>query len=453
MTKIRSESFEDRARKTLLASTALFATMGISTPGFAQDSADASVPQDEIVVTGSSIRGVAPVGSQMIGVTRDTIQNNAPANTKDLMATVPQLGNFGTNAEQSTSNRFRTAGFYPNIHNVGIYATLTLINGHRIAPTGGEAVFPDPSIVPTIALQRVEIVADGGSAIYGSDAVAGVVNFIYRKNVEGIEAQATYGFNDSRYLKANAAILGGHRWATGGVMLAYEFSKNKHPLNTEIELSARGGDQRGFGTELYPGRDQRGTNCQLPNLNIVSTRNVSNGVTDLRGTGYAYNADGTVTAGTNRCGIQEYEGEPVTSPVIGDSRRHAVLLTANQQLGERVNLWTEVNWSKYNTSSFGGTSNIAVRMVDSNPYFGLGLPAGMTPDDVISTDTEGRKYYMIRRSGLGLWAPRDPSSIQYAKMLAVTAGLDIDVGGEWQITPTVHISRTNDYNSDPELDP
>jgi len=79
---------------------------------------------NEVVVTGSSIRGVAPVGSALIGVTRDAIALQAPANTKELLSSLPQLGNFGANAEQSTSNRFRTAGFQPNIHNLGIYATL-----------------------------------------------------------------------------------------------------------------------------------------------------------------------------------------------------------------------------------------------------------------------------------------------------------------------------------------
>ncbi|MGI4877746.1 MAG: TonB-dependent receptor plug domain-containing protein, partial [Janthinobacterium lividum] len=250
-----------------------------------------AIDANEIVVTGSSIRGVAPVGSQLIGVSRDTIQTNAPANTQELLSTVPQLGNFGANAEQSTSNRFRTAGYQPNIHNVGIYATLTLFNGHRIAPVGGEAVFPDPTILPVIGIQRVEVVADGGSAVYGSDAVAGVVNFIYRKNVDGLEASGTFGFNGTRYRKYDAGIIGGHSWGTGNVTLAYEYSRNKSPLNTDIDFLALGGDQRTRG-----GRDLRGTNCVQPNVNIVTTGG------DPRGTNYAYN-NGTLTSGQNSCGI------------------------------------------------------------------------------------------------------------------------------------------------------
>jgi len=398
-------------------------------PGSENEMRDASGDM-EIIVTGSSIRGAAPVGSALIGVTRDTIQTNAPANTKELLANVPQLGNFGTNAEQSTSNRFRTAGYQPNIHNVGIYATLTLFNGHRFAPVGGEAVFPDPSIIPVIAVQRVEVVADGGSAIYGSDAVAGVVNFIYRKDVEGVEVAGTFGFNDSRYRKYNAAIIAGQSWDGGNITAAYEYSENKSPLNTDIDFLALGGDQRSRG-----GRDLRGTNCLLPNINVVTQGG------DVRGTNYAYNADGTVTAGQNRCGVLS------PSTIIPDAHRHAVLVTAHQQLGANVDLWFEGNYSNYQTRTFGTQSNLTLRIPSTNPYFAEGLPAGMDPSTVAGG------YYLVRRSALGLFDPRDPAQEQSSKVWGVTVGADIDVGGDWRITPMLHVSKTNDFNSDPELDP
>ena len=395
----------------------------------AEASADGS-GGDQIIVTGSSIRGAAPVGSQLIGVSRDTIQTNAPANAKELLANVPQLGNFGTNAEQSTSNRFRTAGYQPNIHNVGIYATLTLFNGHRFAPVGGEAVFADPSIIPVIALQRVEVVADGGSAIYGSDAVAGVVNFIYRRDVEGVEASATYGFNDTRYRKYDAGLIAGHSWDTGNITAAYQYSENKSPLTTDIDFLALGGDQTSRG-----GRDLRGNNCLLPNVNIVTAGG------DPRGTNYAYNANGTVTPGQNRCGIL------APSTIIPDGHRHAVLVTGHQELGDQVDLWVEGNYSNYQTRTFGTQSNLTLRIPTTNPYFNLGLPPGVDP----STIAGG--YYLVRRSALGLFDARNPASEQSSKVWGVTVGADIDLGGEWRVTPMLHVSKTNDFNSDPELDP
>ena len=395
-----------RRRKLLLSSAALIAI--VATPHAALAQADTSV--EEIVVTGSSIRGVAPVGSALIGIDRATITQTAPANTKELMATIPQLGNFGVNAEQSTPDRFRTAGFQPNIHNVGIYATLTLFNGHRFAPVGGEAVFPDPSIIPVIAVQRVEVIADGASAVYGSDAVAGVVNFIYRKNVEGLEASATYGWNDTRYQKRDFALIGGHSWDSGAVMAAYEYSDNKSPLNSQIDFLALGGDQRSRG-----GRDLRGSNCLQPNVPV-------NGPT------YAYPH---WNAGRNLCGLLDQ------GTIVPDGKRHAVLVTGRQKLNDTVELWTEINYSKYNTRSFGGQTSLNLIIPNTNPYF-------QTPPGVAASQIQ------IVRSALGLFPSR--FSTQSSEVYGVTLGGDFDLGNDWRGVATLHAARTKDNNNDPELD-
>jgi len=205
-----------------------------SPPPIQQRRVAAAPPPDEVpvsvppvVITGTLVRGAPPAGSALIEVSRQTIRAIAPTNVKELMATVPQLGNFGVNAEQSTPNRFRTQGFIPNLHNLGAYATLTLLNGHRVAATGTEGTFPDPSTVPPIAIQRVEIVADGASPIYGSDAVAGVVNFIYREPFDGLEASATYSFAPgSRYERQDLGLIGGRALGGGGGMAAPEASRS-----------------------------------------------------------------------------------------------------------------------------------------------------------------------------------------------------------------------------------
>ncbi|MBU3078225.1 TonB-dependent receptor domain-containing protein [Sphingomonas quercus] len=429
---ISARVYEAGARRALFATTALALSLGLAAPAFAQDQAPApanaeptsppaSAPlsaapaQDEIVVTGSSIRGVAPVGSALIGVTRDTIQATAPANTKELLSNVPQLGNFGANAEQSTPNRYRTPGFQPNIHNLGMYATLTLANGHRIAPVGTEAVLPDPSIIPVIAVQRVEIIADGASSVYGSDAVAGVVNFIYRKNVEGIEASGTFGWNDTRYRKYDASILAGHSWGTGSIMAAYEYSQNKSPLTRDIDFLALGGDQRSRG-----GRDLRPTTCLLPNVTAS-------------GTVYAYQANGTFRPGRNQCGLLDEK-----QTIIPDAHRHAVLVTARQEAGDKVELWTELNYSNYKTFRWGGRPSLTLNVPSTNPYFRL--PDGVTADRIT-----------VVRSGLGLF----PSGAQpqSSKFWGVTAGADIHLGGNWVANIMGHVSKTNDWNQEaPELD-
>jgi iron complex outermembrane receptor protein len=399
------------ARQALLGSACLLAFVAAGAAN-AQEAAETDL--SEVVVTGSSIRGVAPVGSALIGVTRDTIQATAPANTKELLASVPQLGNFGANAEQSTPNRYRTPGFQPNIHNLGMYATLTLVNGHRIAPVGTEAVLPDPSIIPVIAVQRVEVIADGASSVYGSDAVAGVVNFIYRKNVEGIEASATYGANNTRYEKRDFALLGGHSWGSGNIMAAYEYSENKSPLTKDIPFLALGGDQRSRG-----GRDLRGSTCLNPNVTV-------------NGTTYAYNG-GAFTPGRNVCGLLDEK-----STVIPDAKRHAFLVTARQEVNDRLTLWSEVNYSTYETFRWGGRPPLNLTVPSTNPYFQL--PPGVTANSI-----------SVTRSGLGLF----PSGAQNqsSKFYGITLGADVDLGNDWLANVMLHASRTNDFNVEaPELD-
>ncbi len=202
---------------------------------------------EEVVITGTSIRGIAPVGSTPVQYGREDIEADAPSNIGDVLANVPQIASFGTEQQLSTTNRFRTSGFIPVIHNMDIGSTLTLFNGHRMAPTGTEATFADPSIIPTIALERVEVVSDGNSAIYGSDAVAGVVNFLYRRNVDGFEVDlSTTQDPDTSYENINAGLLWGKTFDRGEVMVAYEHAEHTAALQGDFPFIANA-DHRAIG--------------------------------------------------------------------------------------------------------------------------------------------------------------------------------------------------------------
>ena len=151
-------------------------------------------------------------------------------------------------------------------------------------------------------------------------------------------------------------------------------------------------------------------------------------------------ADGTTYAfpsyaiGRNRCGILT----PAT--IIPDGHRHSVLVTANQEVGDRVKLWAEFNYSNYQTHSFGAQTPLQLVIPNTNPYFSLFAPPGGVTASSIT----------VRRSSIGLFAPEE--SVQSSKVWGVTAGADIDLGGDWRGTVMTHVSKTNDFNSDPELD-
>jgi outer membrane receptor protein involved in Fe transport len=99
-----------------------------------------------------------------------------------------------------------------------------LINGHRVAAADDAGEFVDISMIPAAAIDRIEIVPDGASAIYGSDAVGGVVNFILRRDYDGAESRARYATvseGGSRELQAAQTL--GHAWRTGSALLSYEY--------------------------------------------------------------------------------------------------------------------------------------------------------------------------------------------------------------------------------------
>ncbi len=166
---------------------------GIGVTAAAQD---ATAGPEEIVVTGSSLRGVAPVGSNLVIVGREEIEETGAQTVQQLLKTVPSVVGLQS-AGQAAYGSFDGAGTNaPTIHGLGASAsnsTLILLNGHRMPVSGINHVLADPNIVAPLALERVEVLADGASSVYGSDAVAGVVNFITRRNVEGFEASRADG--------------------------------------------------------------------------------------------------------------------------------------------------------------------------------------------------------------------------------------------------------------------
>ena len=199
-----------------------------------------------IVVTGTNIRGGQPA-SPVIVLRREEIDASGVTSVEALMARLPQNLQGGVNREN-----FRVAGAGAdstehgaglNLRGLGQRATLVLVNGRRLAPSNTGA-FVDVSLLPLSAIERVEILTDGASAIYGSDAVGGVVNFILRDDIEGVEAQllagsATAGDGDVRQAGAGA----GTSWAGGRALISYEY-------RSEDELLA--GDRR-FASALAPG--------------------------------------------------------------------------------------------------------------------------------------------------------------------------------------------------------
>lgn len=208
---------------------ALFAVASISA-ATAQVAAPAQ-PTDqgveEVVVTGTSIRGVAPVGSNLMTVGRDTIEDTASINSTQMLQNVPAITNFsGAGVGQLPGISY----YSPTIHSLGSSgsnSTLVLVDGHRLPEGGNQHVLPDPNMVPSLAIERVEVLADGSSSVYGSDALAGVVNFITRTRYDGFEANAQAGFG-AGFDTLEGGALFGKTWSDGWALFAYGYSRSSN---------------------------------------------------------------------------------------------------------------------------------------------------------------------------------------------------------------------------------
>jgi iron complex outermembrane receptor protein len=229
-----------RIRDIAIAGVSL---LSLTTPAFAQETADAQDEADakDIVVTGTLIRGIAPGGSQAIAVGQDKIESLGAVNTSDLIASVPQAGNFLGFVGVRGSSNFSLAVNRPSLRYLGSTSasgasTLLLLDGHRMPGMGILQSSADLDAISAGAIERVDIVTDGGSSTYGSDAVGGVMNFITRKRIDGIEAKGNIGFADN-YTAYNLGLSAGVNSETVSAYITYDFSKHDDVYGADLDWS------------------------------------------------------------------------------------------------------------------------------------------------------------------------------------------------------------------------
>jgi iron complex outermembrane receptor protein len=192
-------------------------------------SGDTESPLEEIVVTGTYIRGVAPA-SPVITITSVDIENSGASTAGEVLRDLPesfaggQQSTIGVNGQGPFQNleNFNNSDS-ANLRGFGSDSTLVLINGHRVPVTGYQNSV-DISAIPLPAIDHIEVVTDGASALYGSDAVGGVVNFILKKDYSGAESQAEFGIpTEGGGFSQRYGQLFGTTWEGGSALVSYQY--------------------------------------------------------------------------------------------------------------------------------------------------------------------------------------------------------------------------------------
>jgi iron complex outermembrane recepter protein len=367
---------------------------------------------EEVVVTGTNIRGAAPTGSALIAVDRKQIEESAGVTTSAILFETPQVMNFGITESSRSGNGGSgniTLGTSINIRGISPFATLTLVDGHRPTPNGTTGAAPDPNVIPTIALERIEIVADGASAIYGSDAIAGVANLILRRKVDHPEVSLHYGWADG-YNDRRAGAIWGTSWSGGNLMLAAE--DGKHSALNGVDRDFFRSDLRYKG-----GADNRVTQCYPGNVVIATSPTTS--IT------YPIPA-GNVTAATlvagaaNRCDNIKY------IDLIPEQDHKSAALTLDHKFTERFAVFAQGYWARR-------------EFVRTNPTPAANLAVPATNAFFIRPATAPPGAETVQYSYANDFGPNNPifAARGFAETYNVLGGFSFNLPADWRAEGTI----------------
>ncbi|MBN5031032.1 TonB-dependent receptor [Stenotrophomonas maltophilia] len=182
---------------------------------------------DRIEVTGSRIRQVDTETAQpVLSISRASIEKSGFKTVADVLQNIAAAGSPAISRSEPLSSGEAVGGFYIDLRNLGAERTLVLVDGKRLgASVSG---LQDVSQIPSAIVERIDVLKDGASSIYGSDAIAGVINIITRKNFQGLEANAyvgQYGEGDGQ--KTSYDFVAGFTGDRGSITIGAEYAEEK----------------------------------------------------------------------------------------------------------------------------------------------------------------------------------------------------------------------------------
>ena len=351
----------------------------LALPAMAQDApADPSIQRVEI--TGSSIKRIAKEGALPVQVlTTEDIKKSGAASASDLIQMLPSMQGFVPSS--SSVNGGGGGATTAALHSLPSKYTLVLLDGQRMAPTavgagqgGGYAV--NIESIPLEAVERVEILGDGASALYGSDAIAGVVNFILKKNSTKGEAFATYnqpkkagGRSSSAGLTKGWGDLDTDKW---NVLFSYSHDEQQRLTALQRDFSSQGAFLKfSSGGKNYI-LDQRTGNTEPANLTF-----------NVRPKGSAEDPHGVAInpyfLANGNC------GNPLAGPLGSQCRfnyaatvedipgfhRDAGLLKGTWQINDDTKVWAEAVLSSFAMTAQFAPSAQPMGVNDKNRFPGL----------------------------------------------------------------------------------
>ncbi len=363
-------------------------------------------PVDVVRITGTYVHNEQPVGQELISPNHDDIESAGFATVADFLSTLPQTFGGGPNQGTVLGQEAATNSSYGvgvNLRGLGARATLVLINGRRLAPSGSAGEFVDIENIPITAIDHIDILPDSASAIYGADAVGGVVNIVLRDRFDGAET-IVHGGSGTRgdlqeYLFSQTL---GDSWNGGHGLVSFEFY-NRGALPAADRAYAvsdlrpfGGGDfdtpANNPGTIIDPATGQTWAIPAGQNGQHLTVADLTEGGANLR----------NMWQGTQ---------------IIPSQSRYSLYATARQAINDHMSIFADALAAHREASAADGVGLGAAFLVPgTNAFYPVGLP---NPVAV---------YYNF---GKDLGADTTRVGVD---TLNTTLGLDLEVGASWAIS-------------------
>ena len=395
------------AANTMLAlrcSAALPALL-IAGTALAQDAVPADADRadnSDIVVTGTLIRGQAPTGSDLKAVTAEDISQLGVSDTSQLLGSIPSDSNFNSRPQVGSFGQYQTVNApilrYLGGGASGSNSTLLLLNGHRLPGMGVTQTSADIDAIPRSAIERIDLVPDGGSATYGADAVGGVVNLVTRKRYDGLEVGGHFG-KAADYTQWDVDVLAGKKWDNGSLWATYNYAHHSLIRNIDRDYS------RDIDYSTNP-PSFKSLNCSPGNYQaggLVIGPQYPGGFAFLPITNYPIINGAPVTGAANRCDASD------NGTFLPEESRHSAMAGLDVDLSDSINFNVTAFYTNRQSRSDGGP--VAYNLTSAYP----GLPNGTVYGNLRPTFGQNNYGY----TSLETWG--------------VTPQFTVKLGRDWQV--------------------
>ena len=428
--------------KHTAVSSAVIATLALmATAALAQNQLE------RVEITGSSIKRIAAEGALPVQIiTSEQIKRSGATSVAEVIQRIPAMQGFQVAdiAVGSNSGGIATA----SLHDIGASYTLVLLNGRRIAPTGSGSTINLNSI-PMSAVERIEVLTDGASALYGSDAIAGVVNFVLKRNQPGgsIEARVNKPLEGGGQ-SANASVTyGAGNIDTDGFSFVATYRKDK---NSQLAATDRDFGATAYVPFSYGGKSyiyDRTSTSAAPANATVTFKKLPGETVALPSYGFNpyQKANGSCSApknlvslnnATSATSVTEYCAFDYASTIeiYPVNQRDAMFLSGQFKVNDSLTFFTDVALTRLDLTARIAANPVPVAIPLSSSYYSKYVLPYLSPNQASHVNAVTANYRTVD------FGTRDSQTVTDAKHFVVGANAEV---GEWSLNSAATLSKNS----------